>query len=348
MSSGYRTVPPLPTLVCPPSISTRDLLERMNRSPYRFQVLTDTNGRLLGAVTDGDVRRALLAGNSLDTPVLSCINRNPVTGMLGQDAENAALAARLGFVPVVDHEGVLVHLLLRTEEPRLAQALIMAGGFGKRLGERTQSKPKPMLPVGDKPMIEHVLRRVEAANVERIWISVHYLGEQIVEYIQQRENICPIDFLWEDEPLGTAGVLSRLNQIDVPLLVINADVVTNTDLLALKSFHVRQGHDGTVAVARYEVDVPFGVIRHDDHGVFRCIEEKPKLNFFVAAGIYYLAPEIVALVPPGRRTDMPELLTMAHDIGLKVGIFPLHEYWLDVGRPHDLQTANRDHGGAAP
>lgn len=348
MADGIRILKPIAQLRCPPEATTRDVLERLNRSPGRFQIVVDDHGKLLGTVTDGDVRRNLLAGGTLETPVTEYMNKSPAVGRPGRDVDNRALVGRWHFVPVLDDSGTLLHVLVRASDvARIGRALIMAGGFGKRLGERTQSCPKPMLAVGDRPMLEHVLQLIEAANVDVIYIAVHYLREQIENYIASRPNKCQIEFLVEDEPLGTAGILGRLRDLDVPLLVVNADVMTRTDLLALQSFHFAHGHDGTVGVANYQVDVPFGVVRHDDKGLFRMIEEKPKLNFFVAAGIYYLSPQILALAPTSGPMDMPELLTQAHDVGLKIGLFPIHEYWLDVGRPADLQAAHLEHSVAA-
>ena len=148
----------------------------------------------------------------------------------------------------------------------------------------------------------------------------------------------------EEISLGTAGALSLLpRQIDGPVLVINGDVLTKLDLGALDYYHHTHGHDGTIAVSPYRVAVPYGVIRQDEKGIFQRIDEKPTLTYFVAAGIYMLGPEFCRLVPPKTRIDMPELLNLGRAAGLKIGLFPIHEYWVDVGRPDDLDAANRDH-----
>ena len=201
-----------------------------------------------------------------------------------------------------------------------------------------------MLPIGDRPILEHLLGRLEDAGVVQIRIALHYHADQIRKFVAQRDCRAKISFMEEDEPLGTAGALGRLSSSpDVPILVMNADVLTDVDVGALHDFHVRHGFDATVGVARYDVDVPFGVVRYGEDGLFSGVDEKPRISNFIAAGVYYLSPEFVALVPTDRPMDMPELLNLGRSIGMRIGVFPIHEYWTDVGRPDDLQRAEDWH-----
>ena len=334
-------------------MSVRDAMARLNASDHLFQLIADEDRVLQGTLTDGDVRRALLRGISLDAPVKDCMHTAFVAGRAGADAENEILAKSgkrlVNFVPLVDEKGRVVEVLIpQGQTAGVAHALVMAGGFGRRLGERTVKTPKPLLPIGGRPILDHLLCRLEDAGIANIHISLHHFADQIQSFIGGRANRAQISFVEEDNPLGTAGALSRLSpRPNAPILVMNGDVLTNADVGALHDFHVRHGFDATVGVARYEVDVPFGVVRYGDDGLFAGIDEKPRISSFIAAGIYYLSPEFVALVPDNRPMDMPELLNLGRSIGLKIGVFPIHEYWTDIGRPDDLDRAEDWHRSAS-
>ncbi len=327
----------------------REALERLNGlAEHLFQVVVDADGRIVGTLTDGDVRRAMLRGVSLDKPVRSAMQGQPKIGRAGDHANNRDLLDVTRFLPVVDDSDRLQHILVLDDRPEtFREALVMAGGFGTRLGERTADSPKPLLQVGGRPILDLVLARLEEAGIADIHIAVHYRAEQIEAFVGSRENRSRIHFLREPEAMGTAGALSCLpGSVEGDILVVNADLVTRVDFGALREFHGRHEYDGTVAITRYEVPVPYGVIRQSVDGIFEGIDEKPVIERFVAAGIYVLSREIVALTPGGRAVDMPEVLNIAQRAGMRIGLFPLHEYWIDVGRPHDLEAADMDHGDA--
>lgn len=350
--SGMNRLTRLDEYLCPPDLSVRDALERLNATEHLFQLVVDPERRLLGTLTDGDVRRALLRGVSLDAPVEESIHRDMLVGRAGDDEQNQTHLETddrlVTFLPVLDVDGVVVEVLLRgTQSAGIERALIMAGGFGKRLGERTRETPKPLLPVGGRPILDHVLTNLEDSGVRVSHVSVHYHGDQIRDYVAQRENRMIVEIVEEDEPLGTAGALGQISDHDrSPILVINGDVITSVDFAALHEFHVRHSLDATVGVARYDIDVPFGVVRYGPDGLLAGIDEKPRISNFIAAGVYYLSPEFAALVPEGRSMDMPELLNQGREIGLRTGLFPIHEYWTDVGRPDDLAAAEDDYESA--
>ncbi len=342
------------TMVCPPNMSLRGVMGRMTATGHLFQVVLDGGGRVLGTVTDGDLRRAILNGVGVESDIAVCMQKNAVIGKLGAQDHNRRLLENLqqispnaALLPVTDDDGVLNEiLLLAGDVVEAPAALVMAGGMGRRLGARTRNTPKPLLPVGGKAILEHILGRLETASITRILISVHYLAEQIEAFVTARSNTAHVDLVREEQPLGTAGAIGEID--DVPgggLMVLNGDVLTQVDFDALISFHRRSGHDATLAVAQYEVAVPYGVVKHSDDGLFQGIEEKPRMRQFVAAGIYLLSREFCALPQAGQRIDMPELINMGRSIGLKVGLFPIHEYWKDVGQVADLESAERDHNG---
>jgi dTDP-glucose pyrophosphorylase len=334
---------------CSPQTTVREVLARINATSGLFQMVVDADGRLLGTVTDGDVRRAMLHNVGLDDTAERCMHQQPVTGRVGQAEENKRRLTRLGsvrpFLPVLDESSRVVEVLVRDlSASGISHALVMAGGFGRRLGDRTRITPKPLLPVGDRPLLDHVLTALEDSGIGHVHISVHYLAAQIRAFVAGRENRADIKFIEEEQPLGTAGALAWLDGL-IPgqILVVNGDVLTRVDLAALHDFHIRHGLDATVGVARHDLQVPFGVVRYDEEGLFESIEEKPRISNFIAAGVYYLGAEFSALVPRNQPMDMPELLTLGRRIGLRIGLFPIHEYWTDVGQPDDLDAADRLH-----
>lgn len=341
---------------CGPDTPIREVLRRLDGTPHLFQIVVDGGGRLLGTITDGDIRRAMLQGAGLDDAAAACMQTRPMTGIAGDAEGNRArlvgVSSSRSFLPVLDASGAVVELLVREgRQGGIAHALVMAGGFGRRLGERTREVPKPLLPVGGRPILDHVLSGLEKAGVRAVHVSVHYRAGQIRDFLQARPNRMTVSLVEESEPLGTAGALGRLDGLGpAPLLVVNGDLITGVDFAALHEFHLRHGLDATIGVARYDIDVPFGVVRYGEDGLFAGVDEKPRISRFVAAGVYYLSPDLVALVPRDRRMDMPELLNRGRASGLKIGVFPIHEHWTDVGQPADLDAADAVHrqnsGGA--
>jgi len=320
-------------------------LHFFNETLHQFLLIVDAERHLLGTVTDGDIRRGILQGIGLDDPIERCMHRRPKVGKAAQPKSQAALLTGLPFLPLLDEQDRLVAVLLPTVMPGgISDAVVMAGGLGKRLGPLTEHTPKPLLPIAGKPILEHILGNLEGAGIGRIWLSVNHLADQFCSFIATRENSAEISLLQEPTKLGTAGSLSLLPEFSgEPLLVLNGDVLTQVDYRALDAFHRSHCYDATIAVAHHQVQVPFGVIRHDENGLLTGIDEKPVVKHFVAAGIYYLSPEVVALIPRGRRIDMPEILNEAHKVGMRLGLFPIHEYWTDVGRPEDLEAADEYH-----
>jgi NDP-sugar pyrophosphorylase family protein len=219
----------------------------------------------------------------------------------------------------------------------------MAGGQGKRLMPLTESRPKPMVDIGGKPLLEIILERCIAAGFRDFYISVNYLKHHIIDHFEDgsKWNVS-IRYLEELEPLGTAGPLRLLpERPDVAVLVMNGDVLSSLDLAGLLRFHGDNEASATMCVRTHETQIPFGVVR--SQGIhLESFDEKPVLTHFVNAGIYVIAPEILDLIPEGRRYDMPDLLVGAQNVNLPVAVFPIHEYWIDVGNHRALAQANAD------
>lgn len=341
----------LEELTCRAETPLSQVLARIDASPYLFQIVVDDDFKLQGTITDGDIRRAMLHGSGLDATAGDCMHRTPRLGQIGDHETNQKLLETLGstvpFLPLVDAVGQVKEILYGHAQRTIETALVMAGGLGARLGELTRNTPKPLIQVGGRPILDHVLGNLEQAGVRRIFVSVNYLAEQIEAFLDRRIGSANTSTVMELKRLGTAGAIGLLSPEtkNRPLLVVNGDLITRVDLSTLCDFHARHGVDATVAVTPYNVEIPFGVMRYDADGLFAGIEEKPRISHFVAAGIYYLTPPVTALVRAGEPMDMPEVLNRAREIGLKIGLFPIHEYWMDVGRPNDLDAAERLHAG---
>ncbi len=253
----------------------------------------------------------------------------------------------LSQIPVLDANDQVCQLLLLQELLAPAQlpnaVVIMAGGKGKRLRPHTENCPKPMLLVDGKPMLEILLEQCISSGFRQFFLSVNYLKEQIIDYFQNGSKWgIRIDYLVEDKPLGTAGSLQLLpSNLKNPFLVLNGDVLTRLDPIQLLRFHVEHDAVATLGVREHVLTVPFGVIQIN--GVeLAGIEEKPSYTHLVNAGIYVMNPEVVKLLPRGKYTDMPTLLQDTQAAGFRVAVCPIHEYWIDVGRPETLQQAHQE------
>ena len=331
--------------------SIRQAIDVIDRGAKRIALVVDEAGRLLGTVTDGDIRRGILRHLSLDAPVAEVMNPRPRVlppQYRREDALRLLGSAQVLQVPIVDETGVLVGLETLTDllkRPRLENPVfLMAGGLGTRLRPLTDHCPKPMLPVGGKPMLEHILEDLIDYGFYRFYISVYYLREQVIQHFQDGSRWgITIQYIHEDEPLGTAGALGLLPKeaVQRPVIVVNGDIMTRVNYEALLQDHDRHTPAATVCTRQYDFQVPYGVIEHDEQRITD-ITEKPVHHFFVSAGIYVLAPQVVHGIEPRVRLDMPDLLKREIAAGRMVRLFPVHEYWLDIGRMGDFEIAQRD------
>lgn len=339
----------LDRVIIHPGRTLSEAISQLNDAGTGALVVSSGNRRLDGLLTDGDIRRAVLQGRSLDSPCGECAVRSPFAArypVSNAQALKLMLERDINHLPVVDDDNVLLDLLLRRdlsrdEKPGLS-AVIMAGGFGKRLMPLTRQVPKPMLPVGDKPLLERTIDRLRSAGVRNVHLTTHYLPENIREHFGSGEKFgVRIDYAQEDDPLGTAGGLRLLPRPDTPFVVINGDILTGVSFDEMLQFHKRHGALLTVGVRKYEVNVPFGVVECDDV-VITGLKEKPSLGFFINAGIYLLEPAAYDLIPEGQFFNMTDLIDKALREGGKVVSFPIIEYWLDIGRHEDYQKAQED------
>ena len=319
-------------------------------------MVVDQDGKLRGLVTDGDIRRAFLGGAGLDSPVSEIMTANPISikrGLPPRQVRSLLLGKGIRHLPVVDDDGRPVGLELLKEryqelerKAELTDAVIMAGGQGLRLRPLTDHTPKPLLPLSeDETILDNVLSGLRHSGLNEIVITINYLGDQIKEHVGRMDKGgLNISFLEERERLDTAGALALLDpRPKNAFLVMNADLITDMDFQALRSFHQDRRDDLSVCVRKYTQTIPFGVVRLSrDQESVSSIEEKPRHECFVNAGIYLLEPHVVDLIPKDRPFDMVSLILKAISSGMKVGAFPILEYWRDIGRHDEMALAKEE------
>ncbi|MEO6775186.1 MAG: nucleotidyltransferase family protein [Kofleriaceae bacterium] len=329
------------------SATVREAMQCLDRSGLLIALVVDDAQRLVGILTDGDIRRALLAGAALAAPLLDHIRRDfvSVAPTAGRAEVIELMQARyIQQVPVVEPGGKLVGLHLLRDvigtSARANWAIVMAGGRGSRLAPLTDQLPKPMLRVAGRPILERIVLHLVGQGVRRIFLAINYLGDIIRDHFGDGSAYgARIEYLVEDQPLGTGGALSLLmERPTAPVLVMNGDLVTQANIGGMLDFHAAGAQVATVAVREYFHTVPFGCVELDGDRLVR-LEEKPTVSRLVNAGIYVLAPELVATIAPRTRIDLPEIIGAAMNRRDDVRAFELEDDWLDIGQREQLTQA---------
>jgi dTDP-glucose pyrophosphorylase/CBS domain-containing protein len=351
------TKPEISTLFVTAATSVGEVMACIDRSGrISIALVVDGDSRLINTLSDGDLRRGLLAGVRLTDPASSLLEIKtrtphpaPVTAPLAtseRDLLQMMQTLSVRQVPLVDESGVPRDIVTLSDLlPQVTtglRAVIMAGGFGTRLMPLTEHTPKPMLLVDGRPVMEHIIARLRESGIRHVNVTTHHHPEKITEHFGDGAAFgMEIDYVREDVPLGTGGALSLMQRPEDPLLVVNGDVLTDVDFRALHAFHQDNGAQMTVGVRRYEVKVPFGVM--DCDGIYvRALREKPDLSFFVNAGVYLLEPEVHDYIPRNEHMNMTDLVLKLIDSGKTVVSYPICEYWLDIGQPADYSRAQED------
>lgn len=335
-----------------PGASMREAMETLDSGARQIVLVMDPDGcHLLGTVTDGDVRRALLKGKTMDAPTREFMNPNPVTGLV---EEGRAIWQRtmerhtLRHLPLLNAAGCVAELVsyeVPAEPVRSNAVVLMAGGLGTRLRPLTDTMPKPLIPVGSKPVLETIIDSFVAQGFNNLFVCINYLGSMIRDRIGDgaRWGIS-ITYLEEERPLGTAGALSLLpERPSEPVIVMNGDLLTGVDFVRVLEFHAAQRVMLTVAMREYVDRVPYGVLELGEGYRIVRLTEKPSQRHHVSAGIYVIEPEVLDLIPSGSHYDMTELVNGLLSTGKAVGSFPIRDYWIDIGQLEDLEQAHNDY-----
>lgn len=333
--------------------SIRDAIARMETNKLGFVLVVEEERRLAGTITDGDIRRAILARIDFQQAVsvllagkASSRYARPITARVGEDRSvylNLLKQNSVLYLPLVDEEERVAGLVTLDEfvpEQILPlHAVVMAGGRGSRLHPLTEELPKPMLQIGGRPLLEIIIGQLRDMGIKQVRVTTHHKPDKIAGHFGDGKDFgVELSYVTEDRPLGTVGSLGLLEPPNETTLVINGDILTQVDFRAMLAYHREHQADLTVAVRHYDLKIPYGVIECEGP-VVRRLSEKPVLGFFVNAGIYLLEPMVYRFIPNGQRFDMTDLIQCLLDEGRPVVSFPVLEYWIDIGRLADYQQA---------
>ena len=337
-----------------PSQTIKKCMAVLNKHGEGIVLAVDKDQKLLATITDGDIRRAMMDGVNIDSPAQVLLDRRslsqsaPLTAPVGTSNDDLLAlmnAKTIRHIPLVNDDGRVTDIALLKELAKSGglpiSAVVMAGGYGTRLKPLTDDLPKPMIPVGGRPIMERIVNQLRDVGIKRVNVTTHYKKEMISEHFGDGHDFgVNIEYVEENKPLGTAGALGLTKTTTDPLLVINGDILTGVDFGAMLSFHQDNSADMTVAVTQHEVQVPHGVIESKGMRITQIVE-KPIVRQFVSAGIYLINPEVPKSIPNDRAYDMPELINYLISKGRLVASFPIHEYWFDIGNKKDYERAQR-------
>ncbi len=326
-----------------------DAIVSLEKTGMQICIVVSDKNELLGTITDGDIRRGLLEGYTVESKAKEIMSSRPMVVNNDMTLSEALKLMRLNLIrhlPVVDDKNVVVNLHMLDQitpvEKKENVVVIMAGGFGKRLAPHTDDCPKPMLLVNDKPMLEHIIDRAISEGFQNFIISVFYLADAIKNYFGDGSKWgINIEYIKEDSPLGTAGALSIISPIpSEPIIVTNGDVITRIKYNDILNFHIKKGGNATMAIRQHEWQNPFGIVNINGIKI-ESFKEKPIYKSHINAGVYVLDPEMLNLLNQDEICDMPMLFQRVNASGNIAIAYPMHESWVDVGRPEDLVGINK-------
>ena len=329
----------------------KEALGIIDSGAMQIALVVDDNDKLLGTLTDGDIRRGILRGLDLDSSIETIVFKEPAIAKISSTKEEIlkiALSKKLHQIPIVDDNGIVLDLKEIEElvEPKIKtnRVILMVGGLGTRLRPLTQDMPKPMLKVGNKPILQTIVEKFAEYGFVNITMCVNFNASIIRDYFGDgKEFGVNIDYVLEQKRMGTAGALSLLKERpSEPFFVMNGDLLTNVNFEHIFNYHMINKATATMCVREYDYEVPYGVVKMNDNKI-TAIAEKPVQKFFVSAGIYMLSPEILDLIPKNEFYDMPALFEKLIKLSKNVISFPIREYWLDIGRMEEYQRANEEY-----
>lgn len=311
--------------------------------------IVDESNKLIGSLTDGDLRRGFIKGLDFEDSILEFVQANPkfiYDDEFDQSKLEEFKSRNFKIIPILNKDHQIVDILNFRNRATLlpVDAVLMAGGKGMRLRPLTENTPKPLLKVGDKPIIEYNIDRLAKVGVENIYLSVNYLGEQLENYFGDgsAKNL-NIDYIKEDKPLGTIGSVLLVDEFEHDeIIIMNSDLLTNIDFADFYKFFKDSDADMAVAATTYQVDVPYAVLEADEHQRVKSLKEKPKYTYFSNAGIYLIKKELLSMIPKGEFYDITDLMEKALEMDHTLITYPINGYWLDIGKHEDYKKAQED------
>lgn len=334
-----------------PDSTIKEALKIIDSGAIQIAIVVDKEDKLLGTITDGDIRRGILNNLSLDDSIKTLIFKNPTTAKISDTKEDIlkkALAKKLHQIPIVDDLNRVISIKeigeLVRPQTKSNKVLLMVGGLGTRLRPLTENTPKPMLKVGNRPILQTIVEKFAEYGFINITMCVNYKSQIIKDFFGDGSQFgVNIEYILEEERMGTAGALSLLDSTpSEPFFVMNGDLLTNVNFENLHDYHLNNKSIATMCVREYDFQVPYGVVNLDDNKIMS-IEEKPVHKFFVSAGIYMLSPQALKYIPENKFYDMPTLFEKLIQMNEKIVSFPLREYWLDIGRIEEFEKANNEY-----
>lgn len=341
----------LKALIVDENMPTIDAMRRLNEEGRRVVFVADKSGKLLAVLTDGDVRRYILSGGELSAAVMNAANHSPIWLPIARKSEAAALMAQkqIDAVPVLDNNGILCDIVFssgganaRREELKMP-VVIMAGGLGTRLYPYTKILPKPLIPIGEVPIIERVMNNFLQYGCKKFSVIVNWRKNMIKSYFAESDKAYEIEWVEEEKPLDTGGGLSLLKgKIDGEFFLTNCDILIDADYGSIARFHKKQGNAITMVCATKEFTIPYGVVNLGEGGEFATITEKPGMNHLINTGMYLVNAEVLDLIEDNVPATFPDIIQTAKQSGLRVGVYPVNESaWMDMGQIEELDEMRR-------
>ena len=345
MSEYYRQV------LVRPNMSLKEAIKQMDKAALQVLIVVDNENRLLGIITDGDVRRAIINGIDLNNPVETIMSKNPITIPSTTNKTRALKLMKkheIRHIPVIDKENKIVGLVLWKNfltngkvaySSKDTPVVIMAGGKGRRLDPFTKILPKPLIPIGEKPIIELIMDNFRKYGFNKFVISLNYKAEMIKMYFAENPNNYSIEYVQEKNFLGTIGALSLIKErLSNTFIVSNCDVITDANYDDLLNYHKQNNNHITILGVIRHINIPYGILNMKN-GDFEEIIEKPDYHFIVNAGVYILEPKVINLIPENKTMDMPDLLLLAKKKGFKIQVYPMSCSWFDIGEWEEYRKA---------
>lgn len=337
-------------LLAYPYYSIKETLKLLDNGAKGIILVVNEQKKLLGTITDGDIRRAILKGISLEEKIEEIMHKNPKKveqGASRDEIKDILIKNAIKELPIVDTNNIIIDMITINDillpQGKENPVIIMAGGLGTRLKDLTKEIPKPMLRIGNEPILQHIVNNFKKYGFNKMFISVNYKAEIIENYFQDGYAYgTKIQYIKESKRLGTAGSIKLVeNFIDKPFFVINGDIFTNLNLENMMGFHISNNFDITVGIRKHSFQIPYGVIKTNKSYITK-VEEKPTIEYLINAGIYCLKSEIISLIPKDEYFEITDLINICIKNGLKVGCYEIKDYWMDIGRIEDYNKVNDD------